>query len=111
MKRIYKIIIFSYIIAGSYTIFRYHIFGDVLWKDFPVFTLNKIIIFSALLMLMFAKLLKISAADKNKIVEFFKFSIALHILLSLLIMKPYYVKEFFTDEHSLSFAGNLSRVC
>ncbi len=57
---------------------------------------------------MFAKLLITSAADKNKIVEFFKFSIALHILLSLLIMKPYYVKEFFTDEYSLSFAGNLS---
>jgi hypothetical protein len=54
---------------------------------------------------MFAKLLITSAADKNKIVEFFKFSIALHILLSLLIMKPYYVKEFFTDEYSLSFAG------
>ena len=46
-----KIIANTVTISLIYVVLRYHIFGEVLWKDFPFFILNKGISLSAFILL------------------------------------------------------------
>ena len=46
-----KIIIITSIISIGYAILRYHIAGDVPWKDFPFFIFNKGISLAGFLLL------------------------------------------------------------
>ena len=93
--------------AGLYTIVRYHVFGPVLWRDLPVFTFNKILIFSALILWTFKAQKFFELVDKSLLLDLIKIFVALHILLSQIVLKPYYLKSFFTD-NGLSLSGNLS---
>ena len=95
------------IAAGLYTIVRYHIFGPVLWQDLPVFTFNKILIFSALILWTLKGYKSFEIIEKPNVLNLIKFFVALHILLSSIVIKPYYLKSFFTD-NGLSLSGNLS---
>ncbi len=104
---LYKILLII-AITGIYTVFRYHIFGPVLWQDLPVFTFNKILIFSAIVIWFFLKTKTFNKHNRLLIVNILKSFIALHVLLSLSILKPYYLKEFFTTNGSFSLTGNLT---
>ena len=95
------------IAAGLYTIVRYHVFGPVLWQDLPVFTFNKILIFSALILWTFKAQKFFEFVDKSLLLNLIKIFVVLHILLSQIVLKPYYLKSFFTD-NGLSLSGNLS---
>ena len=95
------------IAAGLYTIVRYHIFGPVLWQDLPVFTFNKILIFSALILWTLKGYKSFEIIEKPNVLNLIKIFVALHILLSSIVIKPYYLKSFFTD-NGLSLSGNLS---
>jgi hypothetical protein len=47
------IIIITTILSIAYAILRYHIFGEVPWKDLPLYVLNKGISLSSLVLLTF----------------------------------------------------------
>jgi hypothetical protein len=108
MKKVYKTLLVIYTITGIYTILRYHYFGDVLWKDFPVYTLNKIIIFSAIVLLAVRFFLFKKTNTQPVLSKIIFGSVILHAVLSLMILKPYYLKAFFASDQTFSFAGNLS---
>ncbi len=109
MKRLYKILIPVYLATSLYAITRYHIYGPVLWKDLCLFTVNKILIFSAILLLLILSLnKKLKDEDRAVIKNIIFISIVLHILFSSLILKPYYLKSFFTPDKSFSLWGNIS---
>ena len=93
--------------AGLYTIVRYHVFGPVLWRDLPVFTFNKILIFSALILWTLKGYKSFEINEKPNVLNLIKVFVALHILLSSIVLKPYYLKSFFAGD-ALSLTGNLS---
>jgi len=95
------------LVAGLYAIVRYHVFGPVLWRDLPVFTFNKILIFSVLILWSLKGHQFFKLVEKPLVLNLIKIFVALHILLSQIVLKPYYLKSFFADD-SLSLSGNLS---
>ncbi len=95
------------LVAGLYAIIRYHVFGPVLWRDLPVFTFNKILIFSALILWSLKGYKFFELIDKPLVLNLIKIFVALHILLSQIVLKPYYFKNFF-DGDGLNLFGNLS---
>ena len=108
MKYIDKLLALVFLFAAFYAITRYHGFGPVLWHDLPVFTLNKILIFSAVFLWALNQTHWVKTADKPRIFSYIKVLIGLHILFSLNILKPYYLKSFFTSLGGLSLTGNLT---
>ncbi len=107
MKRIYKILVSVYGFTGIYAITRYHIYGPVLWKDLPLFTLNKILIFSAIIFLVLQNIIGLTRQEKQLLQKLVLLSVASHVVLSLLVLKPYYLKNFF-DGTSFTFSANIS---
>lgn len=108
MKYIYKLLALIFLFTAFYAITRYHVFGPVLWQDLPVFTLNKILIFSAVFLWALNQTHWVKTGDKSRIFIYIKVLIGLHILFSSIILKPYYLKSFFTSLGGLSLTGNLS---
>jgi len=108
MRRTQLKILLVLFFAGIYTIVRYHIFGPVLWQDLPVFTFNKIVIFSALILWTINGQNRFRFIDKKRLLNLIKILVALHILLSSVVIKPYYLKAFFSPEGGLSLTGNLT---
>ncbi len=108
MKRKYLILFTIYFFTAFYTIVRYHLFGGVLWKDLPVFTLNKIVIFSAMITSIVLLNDNITQQEKRFFYKTIYISVALHLLLSLQVLKPYYLKDFFDAKGGYSFWGNWS---
>ena len=49
----WAIITWTFILSIGYAIVRYHVLGEVAWKDLPFFILNKVISMSALILLAF----------------------------------------------------------
>jgi hypothetical protein len=108
MKQTFFRVFLIYLITSIYTILRYHIFGDVLWKDFPVLTINKIIIFTAVLLMFLMRFSKKFSKDKKRFLPLLTFSVLLHILLSLILLKSNYVTSFILPDGSFSLTGNFS---
>ena len=108
MKRLYQLLLTTYLFTTVYTVVRYHIYGSVLWKDIFVFTLNKIIIFSAVFFLSFLNIFKLNSYIKNFLKKTILVSIVLHIFFSTIILKPYYLRSFFEPNLGMSLIGNIS---
>ncbi len=102
-----KRIALIFLIAGLYAVLRYHIFGPVLAKDFFLYTFNKIVIFSAVLLMV--QSVFISDKPEKEILRKWVFIlVSLHILISLIILRPYYFESFFTKNLGFSLIGNLT---
>ncbi len=108
MKRLYKILSLTFLFTALYATIRYHLFGPVLWKDFFIFTLNKIFIFSAVIFIFFLKGNFLDQPAKIFLKRLIYSLIVLHVIFSTFILKPYYLKSFFTPLHGLSLWGNIS---
>ena len=108
MKRLYKILSLTFLFTAAYATIRYHLYGPVLWKDFFIFTLNKIFIFSAVIFIFFLKGNFLDQPVKDFLKKLIYGLIALHVIFSTFILKPYYLKSFFTPLHGLSLWGNIS---
>lgn len=114
-----SIILISCLLSITYTIFRYHIFGPVPWKDLAFFTLNKGISLSAFVLLCF----NFSFGPLNnlgvKVPEDFLAArkalgmtgfllVLIHAFMSFLIFKPHIYRQFFLENDTLSLVGGLS---
>jgi len=97
-------VIFAF--STIYAILRYHVFGPVLDKDLFLYTLNKIFIFSAVLIMLYRVISRYSK-EKELLRKWILVLISLHIILSLLLVRPYYFPDFFLNEKGFSFKGNL----
>jgi len=86
---------------------RYHIFGSILWKDLPVFTLNKILIFSTIILLFLTAFLSFNNAEKTLLNKVILIAVSAHVIMSILVLKPYYLKSFYIQD-SFTFSGNIS---
>ena len=102
-----------------YVVIRYNIFGGVPWKDFPLYILNKILSFSAfiLLALTFAISplsnlgIKSSAKINNskKMIGIYSLIlISTHAIISVLLLSPNIYSKFFESNGSFTFYAGMS---
>ncbi len=113
------IIIITTVLSIGYAVLRYHIFGEVPWKDLPLYVLNKGISLSSLILLSFNFSLgplknvgiKIPenwlSARKSMGIAGFLFAF-IHIFMSISILNPKYYSIFFMADGTLSIEGGLS---
>ena len=114
-----KIIAFTCIIAMSYAVLRYHIVGDVPWKDFPFLILNKGISLSAFILITFnfslgplnnlgIKVPKgwLNARPAMGMTGFLL--VLIHSLMSFMIFNPAVFGKFFESDGSLTLFAGLS---
>ena len=113
------IIIITTVLSVAYAVLRYNIFGEVPWKDLPLFVLNKGLALSSLVLLTFNFSLsplknmgiKISEkwlnSRKSTGIAGFLFAF-IHIFMSISILNPKYYSVFFIDDETLSIQGGLS---
>ena len=113
------IIIITTVLSVSYAVLRYNIFGEVPWKDLPLFVLNKGLALSSLVLLTFnfslspLKNMGINISEKwlnsRKSTGIAGFLFAfIHIFMSISILNPKYYSVFFIDDETLSIQGGLS---
>jgi len=112
-----KIIAITCLFSLSYAVLRYHIVGDVPWKDFPFLILNKGISLAAFILLTFnfslgpLKNLGVKVSEgwlnSRQVLGMTGFLLILiHALISFLIFKPEIFGKFFEENGSLTlFAG------
>ena len=113
------IIAVTLLLAMAYSILRYHIAGDVPWKDFPFFIFNKGISLAALILLTLNFGLgplnnlgvKVSAGWLNarKALGMTGFLLVLiHALMSFMLFSPASYAQFFVANGTLTLAAGLS---
>ena len=114
-----NIIAITSILSIGYAILRYHIVGDVPWKDFPFFILNKGISLTAFILLTFnfsigpLKNLGIKVSEgwlnSRQVLGMTGFLLVLiHALMSFMIFKPEIFGKFFEENGSLTLYASLS---
>jgi DMSO/TMAO reductase YedYZ heme-binding membrane subunit len=114
-----KIIAITSILSLGYAILRYHIVGDVPWKDFPFLILNKGISLAAFILLTFnfaigpLKNLGIKVSEgwlnSRQVLGMTGFLFVLiHTLMSFMIFKPGIFGKFFEENGSLTLFAGLS---
>ncbi|MCK5814548.1 MAG: hypothetical protein KAH07_01250 [Flavobacteriaceae bacterium] len=112
-------ILITFLLSLSYAILRYHIAGDVPWKDFPFFILNKAISLTAFILLTInfsigpLKNLGIKVSDgwmnSRQALGMTSFLFVLiHVLISFMLFKPEIYKQFFEENGSLTLYAGLS---
>ncbi|PWJ41778.1 hypothetical protein [Sediminitomix flava] len=114
-----EIIIISCFISIAYAIIRYHILGEILWKDLPIYILNKGIALSAFILLCInfsigpIQNLGINVPQKfmnaRKGIGTIVFLLTLvHVCMSVLLFTPTVYKQFFLENGTLTLSGGIS---
>jgi DMSO/TMAO reductase YedYZ heme-binding membrane subunit len=114
-----RIILITTLISIGYAIFRYHIVGDIPWKNFPLFILNKGLCLSGFILLTFnfslgpAKSLSLpvpqSWLDSRKALGMSGFLLILvHALISVLLFTPAFFGKFFAEAGTLTGVASFS---
>jgi len=114
-----KIIAITSILSLGYAILRYHVVGDVPWKDFPFLILNKGISLAAFILLTLnfsvgpLKNLGVKVSDgwlnSRQVLGMTGFLFVLiHALMSFMIFKPEIFGKFFEENGSLTLYAGLS---
>ncbi|MEM7137543.1 MAG: hypothetical protein AAF500_13235 [Myxococcota bacterium] len=111
---------FGVIFGGSvaYAILRYHLAGDVEWRHFPLFILNKATAMAAVVFVacsyLIGKVIRWLDHDKRlrlvvtKFCGLMGFSLAcIHAVLSLCILTPAYFAKYFDTVGQLNLQGEL----
>jgi DMSO/TMAO reductase YedYZ heme-binding membrane subunit len=111
---------FAVVFGGSvvYAIARYHLTGDVAWRHFPLFILNKATSLAAVVFVassyLVGKVIRWHDHDKRlrlvviKFCGLMGFSLAgIHALLSLCILTPAYFAKYFDAAGRLNLQGEL----
>jgi DMSO/TMAO reductase YedYZ heme-binding membrane subunit len=111
---------FAAIFGGSlvYAIVRYHFLGDVPWRHFPLFILNKTVSLAAVLFVacsyLVGHLFRWHDDDKALRLVVIKFCglmgfflAVAHILFSFILMTPAYFAKYFGDDGRLNVEGEV----
>ena len=114
---------FAVVFGGSvlYAIVRYHLTGDVEWRHFPVFILNKATSLAAVIFVaasyLVGKTIRWYDDDKRlrlvviKFCGLMGFSLAgIHAVLALTIWTPAYFAKYFDEAGQLNLQGSLGMV-
>lgn len=115
------IISWTFILSMSYAIIRYHVLGEVPWKDLPFFILNKGISMSALILLAFnftfGPLKNLGAPIPNSwlrsrriigIVGFIQ--VFVHVIMSLMLFNPAVYAKYFEQNGTMTLITGLSMI-
>ena len=113
------IILTTMLFAIGYAILRYHVFGEVPWKDLPFLILNKGLSLGAFMLITLnfalgpAKTLGLpvpsSWLNARKALGMSGFLFALmHVLISFMLFKPAIFGKFFEADGSLTGGGGIS---
>jgi hypothetical protein len=113
------IIMVTLLVAIGYAVLRYHIVGPVLWKDFPMFILNKGLCLAGFILLTFNFSLgplnslgvPVSKGWLNarKTMGMTGFLLVLiHVLMSFLLFSPAIYGKFFAQDGSLTQLAGLA---
>ncbi|MCK5906150.1 MAG: hypothetical protein KAG37_01085 [Flavobacteriales bacterium] len=114
-----RIIVVTSLLSLIYVVVRYHIAGDVPWKDFPFFILNKGISLSAFILLTINFTVsplsnlgvKVSKGWVNSTATlgFASFILVFaHVFISVMIFNPQYYSKFFETDGTLTLFAGLS---
>jgi len=111
---------FAVVFGGSvaYAIARYHLVGDVEWRHFPLFILNKATSLAAVIFVgssyLIGKLIRWYDDDKALRLVVIKFCglmgfflAAIHAFMSVAILRPSYFAKYFDDVGRLNLQGEL----
>lgn len=91
----------------AYATLRYNVFKGVPWADWPAYTLNKALAFSALVLIALA-VVRLGAGRRTSIVMASAGALAFtHSLLSFALLNPLYFPRLYLDGR-LTFAAGLS---
>ena len=112
---------FAVVFGGSlaYAIVRYHLAGDVAWRHFPLFILNKATSLAAVMFVassyLIGKIIRWHDHDKALRLVVIKFCgltgfflAAIHALFSLSLLSPAYYAKYFDDGGRLNLQGELA---
>ena len=113
------IIVITTILSIGYAVLRYNIFGEVPWKDLPLYVLNKGISLSSLILLTLnfslgpLKNIGLKIPEKwlsaRKSMGISGFLLAfIHIFMSISILNPKYYSVYFMADGTLTIEGGLS---
>jgi len=103
----------------AYAVVRYHLAGDVAWRHFPLFILNKATSLAAVVFLassyLIGKIIRWHDHDKALRLVVIKFCglmgfflAAVHAFFSLSLLSPAYYAQFFDDAGRLNLQGELA---
>jgi len=115
------IISWTFILSMSYAIIRYHVLGEVPWKDLPFLILNKGISMSALILLAFnftfGPLKNLGAPIPNSwlrsrriigIVAFIQ--VFVHVIMSFMLFNPAVYSKYFEQNGTMTLITGLSMI-
>ena len=88
-----------------YAVVRYHAFGSVPWKDLPVFTVNKAVSWSAVLLLLIGQIRRRRGLHAAPLFGQALALTGLHLVLSLSILTAAWFPAFFADGRFTLSAG------
>ena len=115
----WRIILVTFLFSLTYVVFRYHIFGGVPGKDFPLYVINKGISLTAFIILTFnfafgpLKNLGVKVPSgwlkSRNILGMAGFVMAItHAFISFVLLKPAVYAKFFEPDGSFTFYAGLS---
>ena len=104
--------------ALAYAIARYHLVGDVEWRHFPLFILNKVVALAAVGFVansyLIGKIFRWHDQDKALRLVVIKFCglvgfflASIHALMSVLVLTPAYFGKYFLDGGKLNLQGEI----
>jgi hypothetical protein len=117
----WAIISWTFILSMGYAIIRYHVLGEVPWKDLPFLILNKGISMSALILLAFnftfGPLKNLGAPISNSwlrsrriigIVAFIQ--VFVHVIMSFMLFNPAVYPKYFEPNGTMTLITGLSMI-
>ncbi len=110
-----SVILITFALAFGYSVLRYNIAGQVAWSRFPLYVMNKAIIFSGFILLLinYTALLPVKKSGlKQEVLKHIGISgflmILLHSIISVLLLRPAEYPKFFDTDNCLGFSAGLS---
>ena len=105
-------------VALAYAILRYHIAGDVAWRHFPLFIMNKVVALAAVGFVacsyLIGKVFRFHDHDKALRLVVIKFCglmgfflACVHAFMSVILLTPAYFGKYFDDTGRLNLQGEL----
>ncbi len=112
------IVLTTTVLSISYAVARYNIFGDVPWKDIPIYILNKGISLASIILLVVSlslgPLKDLGVAISDRLLGARKamgiiglIYVVVHVLMSISILNASYFPNFFVENATLTLRGGL----